>query len=89
MSGSNWKYVEGVPYDWGLPLNTIMESISLASLTGNTIYIATDYSGMQKESKYYVISILLIDLDNSAEWEQRRKYIRKLYLSDGRRMSYK
>lgn len=56
---------------------------------GDIIFIASDYSGQHKASKYEVYTILCCDLENCGEWEFRRAAIRKKYLPNGRRMAFK
>jgi hypothetical protein len=49
----------------------------------------SDYSGQHRKSRYYVTSILVFDLESSAQWEYNRRGIRDKFLRDGRRMSFK
>lgn len=53
------------------------------------MYIASDYSGTNKSSRYHVSVILCADLESSADWLVLRREVRRKYLADGRRMSYK
>ena len=66
-----------------------MRSSVLPSLKGPLVYIASDYSGTHKKSKYFVISILLADIYNSYDWEYSRRKIREKLLPDNRRMCFK
>lgn len=90
MSGliGRWKKVQGTPYPWLPAFNQIMEQVSVPIIQGDTIYVASDYSGFDKESRYSVITILLSDLVNCRDWEISRRVIRNNYLGD-RRMAYK
>jgi hypothetical protein len=63
--------------------------VILPELTGDTIYIATDFSGSHKESSYEVISILYMDAKASLNWELARQRWRSEYLPDLRSLSFK
>ena len=56
---------------------------------GNTIFVSSDYSGQHSLSRYETYVFVLIDLENCTTWEQLRRNWRGLFLSDGRRISYK
>ena len=56
---------------------------------GSTIFIGADFSGQHNLARYDALSFLFADLEKCNEWESLRKQLRKRYLSDGRRMSYK
>jgi hypothetical protein len=66
-----------------------MSEVNLPALNGTTLYVTSDYSGYDNESRYFVISVLVADLDNSACWENFRRDVRNRYMADGRRMSFK
>lgn len=83
-----WKKVQGTPYPWLPAFNQIMEQVSMPVIQGDTIYVTSDYSGFDKESRYVVITILLSDLVNCGDWEIYRRIVRNKYL-DNRRMAYK
>jgi len=51
--------------------------------------IASDYSGTDKKSRYHVTTILCTDMEASSRWELLRREVRRQYVADGRRMSYK
>ena len=51
--------------------------------------IASDYGGTGKRSRYRVNVFVCLDLETSIEWEIARREVRRRYLADGRRMSYK
>jgi len=56
---------------------------------GSTIFIGSDFSGQHKLARYETLSFLFADIEKCNEWENIRQQLRKKYLSDGRRMSYK
>jgi len=56
---------------------------------GPTLLITSDYGGEIKESKYETLSFLVADLAFCWFWDQSRIEIRKIILSDSRRIAYK
>ncbi len=89
MADSRWNNVrdEGIP--WMGTFNRILSEGNLPELKGSTLYVTSDYSGYDSKSRYFVISILVADLDNSECWECFRRRVRSEYMGDGRRMSFK
>lgn len=55
----------------------------------DTILCFSDYSGEEKEARYFVYSFLIISNSNLQEWNMGREKIRREFLTDGRRISYK
>ena len=49
----------------------------------------SDYGGEHRTSRYDVISILVLDSENTGQWEYMRRDIRHRKLKDSRRMSFK
>lgn len=62
---------------------------SLPQFLGETIYAASDCSGRTRESRIDALSFLLTDYDYCGEWHLEREEVRKRYLADMRRMSFK
>jgi hypothetical protein len=56
---------------------------------GNLFFVASDYSGEHDVAEYQVLSLLFADLQQCGAWERQRVLVRRKYLSDGRRMSFK
>lgn len=83
-----WKDVDDRPYPWLSAFNQIMKQTTVPSIHGDTIYVTSDYSGFHGDSKYTVITILLVDLESCQDWEIRRRNIRDRYLST-RKVAYK
>ncbi len=54
-----------------------------------TIFIGSDYGGQHATSKYESYAFLFADLERSEGWFHARHTLRELFLSDGRRFSYK
>ncbi len=59
------------------------------TLLGKTVLVATDYSGGQNDSSYYVVSLLIADLNYTLTWDGRRRLVRAEQLRDNRRISFK
>jgi len=51
--------------------------------------LMSDYSGEHRKSRYEVISILVLDSENTGQWEYMRQDARLKNLKDRRRMSFK
>ena len=89
MNNQNWKPIQTPLYPWTRSFEKIISSYKLPELPGENICAVSDYSGSHEASKYQTISVLFVDLDNSHNWELQRCQIRKKYLADGRRLSFK
>ena len=51
--------------------------------------ISSDYSGFHQGAAFEVRSFVITNLESLSLWEQNRMHLRKRYLPEGRRMSYK
>lgn len=85
----SWKPLIDPLYPWVKTINRILTVEDPPPIFGPTMLIASDYSGTDKKSKYLVTAILCTDMEASSYWELLRRSIRRQYLPDGRRMSYK
>lgn len=54
-----------------------------------TLFITSDYSGEHAGADYQVISFMITDIHAVETWNRGRITLRKRYLADGRRMSFK
>lgn len=84
-----WNAIEKPLVPWGATLQKVMRKLRLPALCGETIYVATDYSGAHKASQYEVLSVLYCDIQHSREWLLIQRGFREQFLPDGRRMSFK
>ena len=89
MSSTSWKNVHQGMYPWETTFNKIIATTNVSALNGDTICVFSDYGGDNKESLYETISVLYVDLFASKDWEIKRQIIRRQFLADGRRMSFK
>ncbi len=80
--------IERSPYGWVADFFSQVPPRALPILPGETICIASDASGQSKSSRFVTTSILFVDLDQSREWEVRRRNVRDAFLGQ-RRMSFK
>jgi hypothetical protein len=63
---------------------------SLPNFAGcKSLLVGSDYSGEERNAPYAVYSFLFISLESWSAWEPKRLEIRKRFLSDSRRMSFK
>jgi len=58
-------------------------------MSGSRLAVSIDSSGEDRNSKYWLVAILAMDLDNSLEWVDEAARIRRDHLPDGREMAYK
>lgn len=84
-----WRNIQNPLYPWVTTLDRILKSVDPSSMQGPTMVIASDSGGTDKRSRYRVNVYLCVDLEASPEWEISRREVRRSYLADGRRMSYK
>lgn len=84
-----WRSLNNPIYQWVTTINRILKVEDPPTLTGSILYIASDYSGTEKSSRYRVSAIVCADIEKSIRWEMQRREARRRYMADGRRMSYK
>ncbi len=84
-----WSFIDRICFPWLKKLYSQIPKSKIPILRGETLIAATDTSGTQRGSKYTVVGVLIMDADNSAAWNVHRLRIRRQFLRDGRRMSYK
>lgn len=84
-----WKHISTPLYPWVKTIDRILTVENPPTMNGSTMYIASDYSGINKNNRYHVSVILCADLEASGNWGFLRHKVRQQYLADGRRMSYK
>ena len=53
------------------------------------LYVTSDYSGEHRGASFQVLSILITDPSRCEQWLRARNEVRREFLSDGRRMSFK
>ena len=88
-SSTSWNTLQKPPFQWVRTIERILIAARLPELRGPDVCIFSDYSGDQKASAYEATGILYADLYGSAEWEIRRRDVRRHFLADGRRLSFK
>jgi hypothetical protein len=76
-------------YGWVRTIDRIIASVRPDPIDGPTLMIASDYGGTNARSQYRVNVFLCVDFEHSARWDILRAEVRRQYLADGRRMSYK
>ena len=75
-------------YPWLESLEEAMTGVELP-MSGSRLAVSIDSSGDDRSSKYWLVAILAMDLDNSLEWVDEAARIRRDHLPDGREMAYK
>ena len=91
MSGSSdpWAFADRSPYAWTDALVRELRHFAFPALGGPTLLAYSDYAGLDRQSRFWVMALLLIDLSASTAWNSRRTAVRERFLADGRRMAYK
>jgi hypothetical protein len=84
-----WEGADNWPFGWVPLLVDKLRERGLPKLETPDLWVASDYSGAQRGSRFMMLGVLIGDAGHSEEWELRRREIRKQYLPDGRRMSFK
>ena len=56
---------------------------------GSYLLFGSDYSGDHRASRFRVYGFVVADADASPEWPARSREVRRHFLTDGRRMSFK
>jgi hypothetical protein len=54
-----------------------------------TLLVGSDYGGFHQGAAFEVTSFVITNLESLSLWDQNRMHLRKRYLPEGRRMSYK
>lgn len=89
ITSSHWRQIKTPLFPWVRTVERILASYKLPCLSGPTIALMSDYGGEHRKSSYEVISILVLDSENTGQWEYMRREIRLKKLKDSRRMSFK
>jgi len=89
ITSSHWRQTKTPLLPWVRTVDRIFASCELPCLSGPTIALMSDYGGEHRTSRYDVISILVLDSENTGQWEYMRRDIRHRKLKDSRRMSFK
>lgn len=74
---------------WVRVFNDLVRNSPLPSLKGQEVVIATDTSGLHRQSRFEVLGIVIFDFESSTEWEILRQFVRREFLRDSRRMAFK
>ena len=89
MMDSSWTHIETPLFPWYGTLNRIMHRANVRPLHGPMVFVASDYAGAHKASWFEAISVLYMDAAASRQWEIERLRVRRQFMADGRRMSFK
>ena len=89
ITSLHWRQIKTPLFPWVRTVERILASYKLPCLSGPTIALMSDYGGEHRKSSYEVTSILVLDSENTGQWEYMRREIRLKKLKDSRRMSFK
>lgn len=76
-------------FTWTETFQRRLRQAPMPRLAGETLLIASDYSGSDRRSKYEVYSFLITSPYEWHPWRELRAAVREEYLRDGRRLSFK
>jgi hypothetical protein len=85
----SWRHLEAPLYPWVRTLDRIVAATRPNEVSGPTLVIASDSGGTDPHSRYRTSVHLCVDLEASHQWELHRQQLRRDYLPNDRRMSYK
>ncbi|MGH7989756.1 MAG: hypothetical protein ACREDS_06110 [Limisphaerales bacterium] len=87
-AGEQWRDLNSV-LPWAKAFNDLVRNSPLPTLKGREVIIATDTSGLHRQSRFEVLGIVIFDFDFSTHWEILRQLVRREFLKDSRRMAFK
>lgn len=85
----SWREVGKWPFPWVPHLAARLKERNLSPLSGPDLWVASDYSGAHRGSRFSSVAVMIVDAADSIEWHAKRMAVRQQYLADGRRMSFK
>ena len=71
-----WEFVKRSPYAWAEALVHELERFEFPILSGPTVLGYSDYSGSDRQSRFWVMALLLIDIAASEAWNSHRISVR-------------
>jgi hypothetical protein len=87
-AGEKWRDLNS-SLPWVKAFNDLVRNSPLPVLNGREVVIATDTSGLHRQSRFEVLGIVVFDFDSSTQWEILRQLVRREFLKDSRRMAFK
>jgi hypothetical protein len=82
------SYLETL-WPWTKSVDRILGDAQPRPFAGDHLALASDYGGNHKSSGFHAYCYLIVDTGASFEWPRLRKQVRRQFLPDGRRMSFK
>ncbi len=96
MDASNWKLEDnpalGFMNTWSAAIrrHELRHPGSIPDMrNGRTLFVGSDFSGGRERDQYSVFSALIINIDRCEAWNEKRLDLRRRFVPDGRRLSYK
>jgi hypothetical protein len=81
--------VRAKAWPWTTAFNRRLRQLRATPFSGSHLLFGSDYSGDHSASRFRVYAFVIVDADASPEWPARSREVRRRYLADGRRMSFK
>jgi hypothetical protein len=85
----SWERSDEWPFRWVPRLVEKLREQDLRPIDASRLWILSDYSGTHRESRFFSIGVLIADASRLTNWELKRVAVRRQFLNDGRRMSFK
>ncbi|UZR28054.1 hypothetical protein [Methylococcus mesophilus] len=96
MLSNNWKLGDRPELGAMNVANSLIRTLDFSDpdaipnlRNASTILVGSDYSGQHATSQFEALCFLFVDADRSRSWLRAQKSLRKQFLPDGRRLSYK
>lgn len=96
MLSNNWKLGGRLELGAMNAANSLIRALDFSDpdaipnlRNASTILVGSDYSGQHATSQFEALCFLFVDADRSRSWIRAQESLRKQFLPDGRRLSYK
>ena len=86
---ASWEVIGEWPFQWVPHLVAKLRERDLLAIDAPNLWVASDYSGAQRGSRFFLMGVHIGNSGDSSDWERQRLAVRQQYLGDGRRMSFK
>jgi hypothetical protein len=76
-------------WPWAAPFKRQLRQLRAKPFGGSHLLFGSDYSGDHSANRFRVYGFVIADADASPKWPARCREVRRSFLVDGRRMSFK
>lgn len=89
MNQVNFDHALSLAWPWTTGFKRQLRQLRSKPFSGSHLLFGSDYSGDHSGSRFHVYGFVIVDADSSPEWPVRCGDVRRSFLADGRRMSFK